>query len=295
MNERTDGAELMRFSDKSLVSMLPERPQRSNKATFGRVLCAAGSYCMSGAAYLCAKAAYRTGAGLVAILTPEENRIILQSTLPEAVISVYSSQSPDDESISASAKAADVIAAGPGIGRSEGARAMLTALLRSSNKPMVLDADALNIIAANPKLWELVPHGSVITPHPGEMSRLCGCSVNEILDDLPAICKGFARAHSVVCVLKDHATAVSDGTDPHSPLYLNDTGNSGMATGGSGDVLTGIIASLLAQGLTPFAAATVGVRLHGAAGDLAAKRLGEYSVMASDIIDSIPSVLLSKG
>lgn len=286
--------DLIGFSDKSLASLLPERPQRSNKATFGRVLCAAGSYCMSGAAYLCAKAAYRSGAGLVAILTPEENRVILQSSLPEAVLSVYSSAFPDEATVIAAAKAASVIAVGPGLGQSESARTVLTAILKSSNKPMVLDADALNIIAANPRLWELVPHGSVITPHPGEMARLCGCEVSEILADVPSICKGFAKAHGVICVLKDHATAVADGTSPNCDLYLNDTGNSGMATGGSGDVLTGMIAALLAQGMSPFTAAALGVRIHGMAGDIAADRLGEYSVMASDLIDAIPTVLTSQ-
>ena len=282
------------FSDKSLSELLPIRPERSNKGTFGRVLCAAGSYCMSGAAYLCAKAAYRSGAGLVAILTPEENRIILQSSLPEALVSVYSSASPDEDTIALSASAATVIAAGPGIGRSEGARSMLRALLRSSDKPMVLDADALNILSEDQRLWDLVPVGTVITPHPGEMSRLCGCSVDEILSDLPEICRGFAKAHRVICVLKDHSTAVADGTSPDCPVYINDTGNSGMATGGSGDVLTGIIAALMAQGLSPFFAASLGVRIHGMAGDRAAARVGEYSLIASDIIDALPEVFKEK-
>lgn len=283
--------DVISFTGRDLASLLPERPERSNKATFGRVLCAAGSYCMSGAAYLCAKAAYRSGAGIVSILTPEENRIILQSSLPEALVSVYSSHEPDEKTVSVAASAASVIAAGPGMGRSESARKVLTVLLRSSNKPMVLDADALNIISEEPRLWDIVPVGTVITPHPGEMARLCGCTVDEILSDVPGICKGFAKAHRVICVLKDHSTAVSDGTASDCPLYLNDTGNSGMATGGSGDVLTGIIAALLAQGLTPFTAAALGVRIHGAAGDTAAKRLGEYSLMASDIIDALPEIL----
>ena len=289
MSNSKDPNGMIAFSDRSLVSFLPERPERSNKGSFGRVLCAAGSYCMSGAAYLCAKSAYRCGAGLVAILTPEENRVILQTSLPEAVMSVYDSSDPDIEAVTSAAKAATVIAAGPGIGRSESAKKVLTALLKASHKPMVLDADALNIISEAPELWELVPQSSVITPHPGEMSRLCGCSVDEILADVGGICIEFAAAHGVICVLKDHRTAVSDGTQ----LYINTTGNSGMATGGSGDVLTGIISALLAQKMPPFEAACLGVRLHGAAGDEAAKRLGEYSVMASDIIDAIP-IALSK-
>ena len=275
------------FSTGSISSLLPERPIRSNKATFGKILCAAGSYCMSGAAYLAAKAAYRTGAGLVKVLTPEENRIIIQSSLPEALLSVYSRNEFDESAAIEAIKWADVVAVGPGIGTDDTAKALLTAVLKSSASPIVLDADALNVLAKEPKLWNLVPKGSVITPHPGEMSRLCDCSVDEILADTNEICRGFARARGVICVLKDHATAVSDGVE----LYINSTGNSGMATAGSGDVLTGMIAALLAQGMSPFAAAAVGVRAHGMAGDAAAEELGEYSLMASDIINFIPKVL----
>ena len=278
------------FSEMKLEALLPERPVRSNKATFGKLLCAAGSYCMSGAAYLAAKAAYRTGAGLVKVLTPEENRIIIQSSLPEALISVYDSGCFDEKIAVDAVRWADVVAIGPGIGTSDAAVSLLATVLRNSVSPVVIDADGLNILAMKPKLWERVPIDSIITPHPGEMSRLCGCSVDEILSDLPAVCQGFARAKGVICVLKDHATAVSDGEE----LYINSTGNSGMATGGSGDVLTGMIAALMAQGMPPFAAAAVGVRAHGMAGDAAAEALGEYSVMASDIIDSIPKVLKGK-
>lgn len=275
------------FEEKSLISLLPERPERSNKATFGKVLCVAGSYCMSGAAYLAAKAAYRTGAGLVKVLTPEENRVIIQSSLPEALLGVYNRECFDENIAAESVKWADVVAVGPGMGTDETAKKLLCAVLKNSAKPVIIDADGLNIIAADPRLWEIVPRGSVITPHPGEMARLCECTAREILDDVSGICQGFARARNVVCVLKDHNTAVSDGND----VYINSTGNSGMATGGSGDVLAGMIAALMAQGLSPFAAAAIGVRLHGAAGDVAAEELGEYSVMASDIIDSIPKVM----
>lgn len=277
----------MEFSDKSIASLLPGRPERSNKATFGKVLCAAGSEGMSGAAYLAAKSAYRMGAGLVRVLTPECNRVIIQTLLPEALLTAYDPVEPSSETAAQAAAWASVTAVGPGIGTSEGAEKMLSVILGNTVRPMVIDADGLNILAKKPKLWELVPAGSVITPHPGEMARLCGCTVEEILADVPGICRGFAKAKGVVCVLKDHATAVSNGDD----LYINDTGNSGMATGGSGDVLTGMIAALMAEGMTPFAAAAVGVRAHGMAGDRAADLLGEYSVMASDIIDAIPWIL----
>lgn len=275
------------FSTKSLSSLLPERPIRSNKATFGKILCVAGSYCMSGAAYLAAKAAYRTGAGLVKVLTPEENRVIIQSSLPEALLSVYNRSAFDENIAEEAVKWADVVAVGPGIGTDETAKKLLSAVLKSSARPIVIDADGLNLLAKEPRLWGLVPKGSVITPHPGEMSRLCDCPIDEILSNTSEICQGFARARNVICVLKDHSTAVSDGND----LYINSTGNSGMATAGSGDVLTGMIAALMAQGLSPFAAAMVGVRAHGMAGDAAAKALGEYSLMASDIIDHIPEIL----
>ena len=272
---------------KSIASLLPERPKRSNKATFGKVLCAAGSYCMSGAAYLSAKAAYRTGAGLVKVLTPEENRVIIQTSLPEALVSVYDRNDFDENIAAEAVKWADVVAVGPGMGTDDTAKRLLCAVLKNSAKPVIIDADGLNIIAADPKLWDIVPKGSVITPHPGEMARLCECTVEEILGDVSGICQGFARSRGVVCVLKDHHTAVSDGRD----IYINFTGNSGMATGGSGDVLTGMIAALMAEGMSPFAAAAIGTRLHGAAGDAAAEELGEYSVMASDIIDGIPKAI----
>lgn len=287
ITERRITVKPIELSNQSIASLLPKRPERSNKATFGKILCVAGSYCMSGAAYLCGKAAYRTGAGMVKILTPEENRIILQSSLPEALISLYDRESPCASDIAATVGWADVTAVGPGLGTSQAACSVLSCVLKSSARPIVLDADALNIIANDPRLWDLVPKGSIITPHPGEMSRLCGCSIEDVLKNVNDICRGFAQAHEVICVLKDHETAVSDGKE----LYVNNTGNSGMATAGSGDVLTGMIAALLAQGLTPFAAAAMGVKMHGLAGDRAAQVLGEYSLMASDIIESIPHII----
>ena len=284
------------YSEKSIASLLPERPARSNKGTYGKILCAAGSYGMSGAAYLSAKAAYRTGAGLVRILTPEENRVILQSTLPEAVLSVYDAEAPDAFFLRQNAEWADVLVIGPGLGRSEGAKAVLVGLLQSfgktSNRPVILDADALNLIAEEPSLWTLIPPKTIITPHPGEMSRLCGRTIPEILSDIPGTCRRFAKEHDVICVLKDHETAVADSrAGSAEEVYINHTGNSGMAPAGVGDVLTGMIASLCAQGMPAWAAAVLGVRLHGMAGDRAASILGEYSVMASDIVDSIPYVM----
>lgn len=274
-----------------LARLLPPRGAESNKGTYGRVLAVCGSRGMSGAAYLCAKAAYRTGCGLVEILTPEDNRVILQTLLPEAVITCYDPAAPDVEQLTAAVGRADSIAVGCGLGQSDAAFSVLKTLLRTAAVPAVLDADALNLLAARAELWKLINVPAVITPHPGEMSRLTGVPVTDILSDTLHYAAELAAERGVVCVLKSHATVTSDGRT----AYLNRFGNNGMATGGSGDVLCGIIASLLAQGREKapalLEAAALGVMLHSLAGDAAAADLGEYSLMARDIIDRIPTVL----
>lgn len=279
--------------ERSALSDLPARPKRSNKGTFGRVLCVCGSENMSGAAYLCAKAAYRMGAGLVEILTPECNRIILATLLPEAIITTYSPDPIDRSVISEAQKRADAIVIGCGLGTSLSSKKLLCSVLANAKVPCVIDADALNIIAKDDSLF---PHikGKIITPHPAEMARLMGgADIESILDNTEKTAYAFAKNHECVCVLKTHETAVSDGS---LRVYKNNCGNSGMATGGSGDVLAGIIGGILAQMKnTPPAdltlAASLGVYIHALAGDCAAVHLGERSVMASDIIDHIYEVL----
>lgn len=269
---------------------LPLRPQESHKGTFGRVLCVCGSLGMSGAAYLAAKAAYRVGAGLVRILTVEENRPILQTLLPEAIVTVYDKNAPDPAVIREAEGWADVLVIGCGLGVTRASRTVLAELLRYSEKPKVLDADALNLLARNPSLMKYT-RGAILTPHPMELSRLCGRSVEEILNDSESIANEIATTYGAVCVLKRHRTLTADG---HGTVYRNTTGNSGMATGGSGDVLAGVIGGLWAQmrgGELPTAEiAALGVLLHGMSGDLAARELGEHSVMASDLIDMLPRV-----
>ncbi len=269
---------------------VPPRQQDSNKSTFGRVLCVCGSVGMAGAAYLCAKAALRTGAGLVEIFTPEENRIPLQALLPEAIVSTYDAQAPDLDALDASISRAQIIVCGCGLGVSPASRSVLSHILRNSKLPTVLDADALNLLSINPSLLKYA-RGAIITPHPGEMSRLCGFDTQQINAQREQICRDFAAKHSLVCALKGHRTCVSDG----QRVYLNKSGNSGMATAGSGDVLAGIIGGLLAQNegrtLDMLTVASLGVYIHGLCGDAAASRLGEYSVIASDIIDALPSIL----
>ena len=276
------------------LAMLPTRPERSSKGTFGRLLCVCGSEGMAGASYLAAKAAYRTGAGLVEILTPECNRTVLQTLIPEAIISTYSAESPSASAIRASVARADALVIGCGLGVSLTSQKVLSAALCAANIPCVIDADALNIISKNAELFYLLK-GRIITPHPAEMSRLLGGAsaekIKEILGDIPSVAHSFAKEHGCVCVLKDHRTAVSDGSER---VYINQNGNSGMATGGSGDVLAGIIGGILAQmkdAPDPMLAATLGVYIHSLCGDKAAEELGEYSLIASDIIDALPKVL----
>ena len=272
------------------LSLMPPRKAESNKGSYGRVLCVCGSVGMAGAAYLCASAALRTGAGLVEVLTPEENRVIIQTLLPEAIVSVYDKNAPSNEQTDACIARASAVVCGCGLGTSGASRTLLGRVLRGSQVPTVLDADALNLISKNPTLLKYAAN-KIITPHPMEMSRLCAQDVSDINADRESVCSDFAESHSLICVLKGHRTVVSDGKS----VFINTSGNSGMATAGSGDVLAGIIGGILAQNtegkLDMLQAASLGVYVHGLCGDAAAQKLGEYSVIASDIVANLPDVL----
>lgn len=281
--------------DKSALTMLPRRAPRTNKGDYGRLLCICGSEGMSGAAYLSARAAYRAGAGLVEILTHRCNRTVLQASLPEAVVTLYDDQY-DCEPLLRSLDRADAVVIGCGLGVTPLSRRLLAELLRAidtKKTPLVIDADAINLLAKNRSLLKYVG-GAVITPHFMEASRLLELPIEELLGSAERASYEIATRYGAVCVMKDHETAVSDGSDR---IYVNKSGNAGMATAGSGDVLAGIIGGLLAQkarsaintGLLDTAA--LGVYIHGLAGDAAAIRYGEYSLMASDITEAIPSVL----
>lgn len=265
---------------------LPKRPERSNKGDFGRVLCICGSYGMAGASYLAALGAYRTGAGLVEIFAPEENRVILQTLIPEAVITVYNERSSCAEKLLSSLEHCDSVVIGCGLGRTAMTLEILKTVLRNSTVPTVIDADALNLISEHPVLYKYLS-GRIITPHIKEFSRLSGLSVEYILGNTATAAQKFAVDNSLICVLKDHKTVVSDGSDS---VYINNAGNSGMATGGSGDILAGVIGALIAQphlNLSSFDAACLGVYIHSTAGDRAAEARGEYSMMARDIVENI--------
>lgn len=262
---------------------LKKRSPNSHKGDYGRILIIAGSQGMMGAAILCAKAALRTGSGLVTISAPEELIPIAQIGIPEATCIARDI----NKELSADALAKyDAIAIGPGIGTDGHTEEMMHHVLEVYAGPLVLDADALNILANFPRPLE---NRFVITPHPGEAARLLDTSTEIIESDREAAHVTLEKKYTCVVVLKGSSTLVT-------PQHVNTTGNAGMATGGSGDVLTGIITSLIGQKISTERAARAGVYIHGLAGDLMADELCENSLIASDIIEGIPKAikLLSK-
>lgn len=278
--------------DTSDLYRLPERPSYSNKGSFGKVLLIAGSQGMSGAACLCAQAAYRSGCGLVRVFTPECNRTVIQTVLPEAMVTCYGKEMDALSELAGALAWADVIGIGPGLGTDETTRDLLRCVMERWTKPLVIDADGLNLLAREKALLELrrriaPEHPVIVTPHVGEMMRLTGKAKNEILADLIGACREFAAQHSLICVEKDARTVVSDGRR----CCINTSGNQGMAVGGSGDVLTGVLCGLLAQGMEPFEAAALGVYIHGLAGDAAKDLCGSRGMMAGDIARGVGAVL----
>jgi NAD(P)H-hydrate epimerase len=279
-----------------LVPTLPPRRPDSHKGDFGRVLVVAGSRGMSGAAILSGTAALRGGAGLVRVALPEGilplvaagNPCYMTAPLPQDDQGRLASAAEAD--LIALARANDVVAAGPGLGRSPAITALVTALLDQTSVPLVLDADALNALQHHADRLRQRAAPVILTPHPAEFARLAGGDVPTVQAHRQEAAARFAAAHGVVVVLKGHGTVVTDGRQ----LYVNTTGNPGMATGGTGDVLTGILAALLGQQLAPFAAAQLGVYVHGLAGDLARDAVGEVSLIASDLLLHLPAALRSR-
>lgn len=267
--------------------LLPKRAENGNKGSFGKVLFLAGSRQMAGAAYLCASACLRSGAGMVKIHTAQENREILQTLLPEALLSTYAEGQADFQMLKEDLEWCDVVAAGPGLGQGPQECSLLQFLLENCAKPLVLDADALNLFGKNPHWAKKLPKTCVFTPHLMEMSRMTGKTLEEIQREPFHSADEFAKRHQVVCVLKDARTVIAV---PDGRSWVNLSGNSGMATAGSGDVLTGITAALLAVGEDPAHMAALAVYLHGCAGDMACGRKGDRSMTAQDIIGALPEV-----
>lgn len=283
------------FFEREDMARLPARKSLSNKGTYGKVLVIAGGKGMSGAAFMSAKAAYRSGCGLVKVLTCSKNVSVISSMLPEAI--VLGIDWEDYETVGAvidrEVSWADAVVLGPGLGTDAMARTIVKYVLQSGTCSIVVDADAINIVAADVndgirKIYSDNLRRIIVTPHLKEMSRLSGDSIALIRDDMSGYVMQYcAKNKDVVLTLKDACTVVGDGQS----VYFNMSGNDAMATGGSGDVLTGIVASFIAQGLDRYDAACMGVYVHGLSGDDACKRLSRYSVMAGDIIESLCNVL----
>jgi len=275
------------------VSLPLPRRADTHKGTYGHALVIAGSRDMSGAGLLCAKAALRAGCGLVTWAVPESLALPLAGRLPEAMVRGIADGGRGDwretpaERLAACAEGKQAVVVGPGLGRWPGDDAWLRELWDAVQAPLVVDADGLNMLAAagSPLSWPRRRAPTVLTPHPGEMARLCGLATPEVQRDRIGLARRYAEQNGVVLVLKGARTVVAT---PQGGVYVNTTGNAGMATGGAGDVLAGVIGSLLAQGLDADAAAALGVYLHGAAGDrAAAARPSPGSLIAGDIVEAL--------
>jgi ADP-dependent NAD(P)H-hydrate dehydratase / NAD(P)H-hydrate epimerase len=270
------------FIDGSMAeSIYKPRTAFSHKGTFGKALIVAGSYGKMGAAVLCAKACMRSGVGLLTTHIPKCGYDILQSTVPEAMVmtdfnSSFLTKIEDDLT------KYDAIGIGPGIGIASETKILLHELFDAYRSPIVADADALNNIATQKNLFGLIPAGSILTPHPKEFERLFGETANDF--DQIALALQKAKELKIIIVLKGHHSLVAT---PDGKGFFNSTGNAGMATGGSGDVLTGMLTGLLAQGYSSIETAILGVYLHGLAGDNAAEKLSRESMIAGDIIDNL--------
>jgi hydroxyethylthiazole kinase-like uncharacterized protein yjeF len=267
---------------KGIKKLFKTRSKFDHKGTFGHAMLLAGSYGKVGAAILCAGGLMRSGAGLLTIYAPRCAYAVLQSGIPEAM--VITDPSEDKLTKAPDTSKATVLGIGPGLGQHPETVSMLGKTLENFRKPVVFDADALNIISSNRQYFELIPEGSILTPHPKEFERLVDGWTNDF-DRLEKQIKLASRLKSVV-VLKGGYTSIAT---PEGITYFNSTGNPGMATGGTGDVLTGILTGLMAQGYSATEAAIMGVYIHGLSGDLAILELGMESLIASDIIKYLPA------
>lgn len=271
------------------------RPDDSNKGTLGSLLCICGSYGMAGAAIMAGKAALRCGIGLLKIAVPKSIYPVCATNILESVYypleetsnGVISSKNTDF--LLEMCEKSSAVAIGCGLSVCDDTKNLVQSVITNCEKPLVIDADALNCICNKPEILKNLKAPAIITPHPGEMARLLHSTPKTVNSNRENTAIDFAKKFGVVTVLKGAGTIIAS---PDGEVYINHTGNSGMATGGSGDVLSGIIGSLLAQGASPINAAAAGVFLHGTIGDLAAEKLGKISMLPTDMIDMIPTAYL---
>lgn len=280
--------------EQDLYGLFPPRARVSHKGDYGHVLVVAGSPGLTGAACLAAEAAMRSGSGLVTVAAPRSLNPVLEAKLteamtlplPETAEGALGTKAGDE--ILRGAERFDVAVIGPGLSRRPETAEMVRRLVAGLRIPMLVDADGLNAFAEDASAMENAAAPVILTPHPGEMARLARCGIAGVLTDRAGAASGFAAAHGVTLVLKGTQTVVAS---PDGTVSVNASGNPGMASGGTGDVLSGVIASLAGQGMKPLDAARAGVFIHGDAGDRAAARRGERGMIASDIVDRIPDAL----
>jgi len=279
--------------NKNIVKVLLKRKPGANKGDYGHVFIIAGSLGMTGAAYLASQAALLTGSGLVTLGIPKSLNIILAKKLVEVMTKPLPETKEKSFSLNAFSeidkfvklRKPNVLAIGPGLSQNKNTQVLARKVVSEIELPMVIDADGLNTLKSPVRMT----YGTVITPHPGEMARLLGADVAEVQANRKNIAKNTASKYNVVVVLKGHKTIVAG---PEGQFYINNTGNPGMASAGCGDVLTGMIASLVGQGIEPFEAAKCGVYLHGLAGDIAVKETCQASLRATDLLDNIHKAIL---
>ena len=277
-----------------ILADFPKRKPDSNKKDFGHVFVIAGSAGYTGAAYLASQAALLSGSGLVTLAAGRSIYPILATKLTEVMVKPffetkdYSLSLLAEKEILNFSQNCDCVAIGPGISQNKETQNLIMNLIGKVEKPIVLDADGLNAIAGRVDVLKKALGPMVLTPHPGEMARLTGKDVSEVQKNRKNIALTFAREYNIVLVLKGYQTIV---TDPDGKFYINETGNPGMATAGTGDILTGMIASFIGQGIEPFNAAALGAYFHGLAGDIAVKEKGALSLIATDLLNKLPEVL----
>lgn len=264
------------------LSVVKPRRRDSHKGDYGHALLVAGSLGMAGASVLASRAALRSGLGLLTVHVPKCNNVILQTAIPEAM--TYIDACETHFSVAPDVARYGVVGVGPGLGRNSDTAKALLNLIERCNVPMVIDADALNIISEHKEWMKKLPKGSVITPHPGEFARLAGASMSR--EEALQKASGMAREYGICVVLKGAPTAV---VSPNGEVFFNNTGNPGMATAGSGDVLTGVLLATMARITDVVEAARLAAYVHGFAGDLAADALSETAMISGDIVEYLPA------
>lgn len=277
--------------EKEDLNLVPERPKAGNKGTFGKVLLIAGSPEMPGASLLCGHAILRTGAGMLKIVAPMENRELIATALPEGMLALYESADTAISQIEKGFQWADVVVIGPGIGISQISTTIVEYVLTHCQLPLVIDADAINIISSHLDWLGAVSCKCILTPHVGEMARLLHLNISEVKSNMLQLVRSFAKKYQVQCICKDSATCI---VLPDVSTFINETGNCGMATAGSGDVLTGIIGGLLAVGTPWEYAGALGVYLHGMAGDRLSEKYGTAHLIAGDLIKELADFRLGE-